>query len=131
MNASAPVPHRVLIAHRHPPLADLIRDRLSTEPGLSICGVAFTVTTLRVLVRAFEPDILILDSHIDNQGLGPLCRHFHLAHARLRLIVLTSGPRVEDLRPIFAAVTTVPVHALATQLRPAVREITGRSVPVA
>ncbi len=117
--------HRVLIAHHHPPLAMLIGERLGAEPGLSLCGVAYTAATLRILASSLQPDILILDANFETHGLGTLCRHFHLTHAHLRIIVLTTGTMVEDLRPIFAAVTTVPASGIATQLLPALRQITS------
>ncbi len=117
--------HRVLIAHHHPPLAVLIGERLSTEPGLSICGVAYTAATLRILVSSLQPDILILDANFETHGLGTLCRHFYLTQSQLRIIVLTTGTMVEDLRPVFAAVTTIPASGIATRLLPAVRQITG------
>eukprot|EP01035_Chromulina_nebulosa_P009242 gene9242-12489_t len=106
--------HRVLIAHHHPPLAALIRERLGAEPGLEICGVAYTGAALRILVGSFQPDILILDAHFETHGLGVLCRHFHLIQPNLRILVLTTGTAVEDLRPVLAQIATLPATAIAT-----------------
>ncbi|MBC7367865.1 MAG: hypothetical protein H7343_13815 [Undibacterium sp.] len=104
-------------------MTDLIGEWLGPKPGLFICGVAYSAENLRIMVGALRPDILILDANFETHGLGPLCRHFYLTHSQLRIIVLTTGTSVEDLRHIFAGITTVPATGLR-QLLPALRRIT-------
>ena len=118
---------RVVIAHQHPPLAVLVRERLGAEPGLDICGLAYTAAALRVLTQSFQPDILVIDAHFEAQGLDALLRSFQETAANRWVVLLTTGKAATAWALQRPEIVTVPTVAIATQLLPALRRITGRS----
>lgn len=126
-----PGPHRVVIAHHYPPLADLIRERLGAEPGWEICGVAYTGAALRILIASFLPDILILDVNFETAVSTALVRSLAPARPELSLLLLTANRPAAGLEALFAAVVTVPPTAIATQLLPALHRLAGAPAAVA
>jgi DNA-binding NarL/FixJ family response regulator len=79
--------NRILIVDDHAVVRHGLRELLSHEPDLEVCGEAADVQEAQRLVESLSPDMAIVDLSLkDGSGID-LIKRLHAAHPRLRVLV--------------------------------------------
>jgi DNA-binding NarL/FixJ family response regulator len=89
MNAASSAPARILVVDDHPVVRLGIRQMVSTDPGLSVCGEAESTAKALQLATTSNADLAIVDLSLeDGAGLG-LIRSLRETVPALKVLVLS------------------------------------------
>ena len=89
MNPASSAPARILVVDDHPVVRLGIRQMVSTDPGLSVCGEAESTAKALQLTTTSNADLAILDLSLeDGAGLG-LIRSLRETVPALKVLVLS------------------------------------------
>lgn len=81
---------QILIVDDHPVMRDGLRARISSEPGLAVCGESESVDGALQLVRSLRPDLVIVDLTLRNGRGIDLIRQIREFDANLKTMVLST-----------------------------------------
>lgn len=88
-------PFRILLVEDDAPYARLLRERIRSQPELSIIATSETLAEAIVAARIYTPQVVMLDLGLpDSEGVATVDA-FHKAHPRLPLVVLSGQDSVE------------------------------------
>jgi DNA-binding NarL/FixJ family response regulator len=80
---------RVVIAEDHPVMRDGVIDLLQREPAVELVGCAATANQVDELIRAEDPEILVLDLTLGCDDGVEVARRLLKSRPQLRIIVLS------------------------------------------
>ena len=80
---------RIILVDDHPLLNEGLRQVISSEPGLSICGMAGNVQEALALVESTKPDLIITDLTMPGRNGLELIKDLNATHPGLPIIVLS------------------------------------------
>lgn len=83
---------RVVIADDHPLVRAGLRQTLAAEPAVGVVGEAMDGDETIAVVRATQPDLLLLDITMPGAPFPGLLRHLVRAFPNTRIIILTMHP---------------------------------------
>lgn len=109
---------RVLIAEDHAVVREGLVQLLSLADQLEICGVAVSLGELRTQMARTRPDVLVLDLHLGQEPVWPLCGELRANRPALRIVGISASappPEARGLLDVF-----VEKSQLGRELLPAV-----------
>lgn len=80
---------RVLLVDDHPLVRDALKETLSREPGLAVCGETEDHEGTLAAMKASEPDLAIVDLGLKNSDGLRLIQDIHEHHPRVLTLVLS------------------------------------------
>jgi len=88
---------RILLADSQSLFCDALRAVLEREPDLAVVGEARNGPEALALVERSQPDIVLLDAELADNGLGHACTTILEHSSRTRVLVLTSKESPDEL----------------------------------
>jgi DNA-binding NarL/FixJ family response regulator len=83
------IKHRILVVDDHPIVRRGLRELLSSEPDLEVCGEAEDVAEALVAVETQQPDVVVVDLSLRSGHGLDLIRQLQNQGARARILVST------------------------------------------
>jgi DNA-binding NarL/FixJ family response regulator len=80
---------RILLVDDHPLMNEGLRQVISSEPGLSICGIAGTVQEAIALVESVRPNLIITDLSLPGRSGLELIKDLGATYPELPILVLS------------------------------------------
>lgn len=82
---------RVLIAEDHAVVREGLVQLLSLADNIEICGVAVSTGELRAEIGRARPDVLVLDLHLGQEPVWPLCGELRATMPTLRIVGISAA----------------------------------------
>jgi len=82
-------PSKILLVDDHPLLNEGLKQVITCEPGLSVCGMASNVQDALALVESEQPDLLITDLTMPGRNGLELIKDLAITHPDLPVLVLS------------------------------------------
>lgn len=83
------IKHRILLVDDHPIVRRGLRELLTSEPDLEVCGEAEDVAGALVAVETQQPDVVVVDLSLRSGHGLDLIRQLHSRTTRARILVST------------------------------------------
>lgn len=99
-------------------MAELLVERLASDPTLEVCGVAGTVPDAVRTARETRPDLVVMDHRLSGGTGVDATRRIRSALPGTRVVMLTAetGPEIVSAAIAAGAVGYVPKHAVVGRL---------------
>ncbi len=94
---------RVVVADDHPVVRAGVVHALARHPDMTILGEASNGRMAIEMVRALEPDVLVLDIGMPGMAAADVLRHIGGQERRTRVLVLTAYNDIDNIRTMLKA----------------------------
>jgi two-component system invasion response regulator UvrY len=96
---------------------------LESEPGIIVTGMSDRPTGLLTVVRASQPEVVLLDEGLATEATGQLVNDLHLLEYHPKVIVLSSNPQTAATTLAAGADGFVSKTAPPDELLPIIRKM--------
>lgn len=81
---------RVVLVDSQQLVLDCLKDRLNSEPGLSVVGIAVTSDEGVAVVDDLMPDVVVMDMELSGRGVFEAICDLRCRHRQMKFLILTS-----------------------------------------
>lgn len=81
---------RVVLVDSQQMVLDCLKDRLNSEPGLSVVGIAVTSDEGVAVVDDLMPDVVVMDMELSGRGVFEAICDLRCRHRQMKFLILTS-----------------------------------------
>ncbi len=114
---------RVFIACGDTEFRSAMLQLVESEPGMVVTGMAGRSDSLLTILRAAQPEVLLLDYELTKEATAPLVRDLHDLKDQPKVVVLAIDPQVKAATLAAGADAFISKDVPADELLPILRRM--------